>query len=712
MKPSRSLWLVFLLPMVIMVLPAVTMGPLTWQVFKEQSERNFTMQRADLSTLMQMATLEGELSEFHLQVNQAIRQTGGNAAALDQDAIGQQLDAIGQRVSRLAQSPLAIDVDQLNVTELQPIFDDYQHFTVMASQAIANQDNATSYLQQAQHHFNRFILSTQNRSTGLIQRASKRNEHAYQNLRGSLSSTLGLGIGALLLLALAAMLVAWRMNRHLITLGNALLSLSTPHQEAPALLDVQALNLTHSGPLKHLADALLTFRDTECQRSRAEKQLHQLAYYDELTDLPNWRLMREHLQHSLETNQQTQTYGALIYIDIDNFKRINDSSGNGAGDTLLREITQRLSALGEDRFVLGRLGGDEFMVIIDALGADTHHTAENAERFAENILQVLEEPYYLDGNITVITASLGITLFNNIDESVDSLFQQVNAAAHVAKQNGPGSIRFFDPIVQAQIEESSAMERDLRLAIKREEFVLAYQTQVNNQGQVTGVEALIRWKHPKNGMISPGQFIPLAEESGLIVPIGRWVIQTACEQLINWQASAHTADLTVAVNVSANQFQQANFVEEVATVLRRTQAPAHKLKLELTESIVLVNVEETIARMHQLKALGVRFAMDDFGTGYSSLQYLKRLPLSQIKIDQSFVRDLDHNEDDRAIVKTIIAMGNALNLEVIAEGVETLTHWRYLSEHHCHAYQGYYFCKPVCAQEVARHCRLPPPVLV
>lgn len=520
-----------------------------------------------------------------------------------------------------------------------------------------------------------------------------------------------LGAGLLTLMISAAMFAAWRINRRLITVGDAILALSNRGQALPDLATIQKLSQHHSGPLKRIASALLTVRETERQRREAECQVHRLAHYDTLTGLPNWRLMKEHLQLSLDAHQQTATYGALIYLDVDDFKRINNSSGHRVGDNLLEQIAERLAAVDLDGASIGRLGGDEFMVILNGLGDQQRQAAEKAEFLAERMQQALCPSYQVEGREYFLSVSMGIALFNGAGKTTDNLFQYSNAAAHLAKQSRPSGMRFYDPAVQAELEAKSELEHDLRLAIEHQEFILVYQSQVGSDGRAIGAEALIRWQHPSRGFVSPGEFIPLAEETGLIVSIGNWVLEAACQQLVAWENDESTRHLMLAVNVSAKQFQQPDFVATVRNALTKTGAPAKRLKLELTESTVIGKVDDTIARMHQLKALGLSFAMDDFGTGYSSLQYLKRLPLDQIKIDQSFVRDLHQDPDDMVIVQTIIAMGHSLGLNVIAEGVETLEHWRYLNDHQCHAYQGYYFCKPVSAIEMVKRSLDPPPLL-
>lgn len=543
---------------------------------------------------------------------------------------------------------------------------------------------------------------------GLVLNVAREPSNGWSQSMGLLG---WLGAGLLALMISAMVFAAWRINRRLTTVGDALLALSNRHQALPDFAAIQQLSQRQSGPLRRIATALLTVRETERQRREAECQVHRLAHYDTLTGLPNWRLMKERLQHSLDSHQQAGTFGALIYLDVDDFKRINNSSGHRVGDSVLQQIAERLGAVDVDGATIGRLGGDEFMVIVEGLADHKRQAAENAEAFAERLQAVLNPSYRVAGREYFLSVSLGVALFDGHEETTDSLFQYSNAAAHLAKQSSPSGMRFYDPDVQAELEAKTELEHDLRLAIERQEFVLVYQTQVDSNGRTTGAEALIRWQHPCRGCVSPGEFIPLAEETGLIVPIGNWVLQAACTQLVAWADDTHTDHLMLAVNVSAKQFQQPDFVDTVRNALTTSGASAHRLKLELTESTVIGKVDDIIARMHQLKALGLSFAMDDFGTGYSSLQYLKRLPLDQIKIDQSFVRDLHHDPDDMAIVQTIIAMGHSMGLNVIAEGVETLEHWRYLNDHQCHAYQGYYFCKPVSAIEMVKRSLDPPPLL-
>ena len=523
-------------------------------------------------------------------------------------------------------------------------------------------------------------------------------------------ATVWLGIGVMGGLIGAAFFFVWRSNKRLMIIGDAILSLSNSQQKLPDFQAIEQMSRQRRDSLTRIALALMTLRDVEKQRREAECKVHRLANFDTLTQLPNWQYMREYLQHSLDVSQQTGTYGALIYLDVDDFNRINDSCGHRVGDNLLQQIAERLTGLRVEGATLGRLGGDEFMVIIDGLASEQLKAAEKAEAFAEQLQRALSPYYWVEDKKHFLSVSTGIALFNGLQESTDILFQYSNAAVHLAKQTSPNGLRFYEPAVQAELEAKTELEQDLRLAIDRQEFILVYQSQVDSLGRAIGAEALIRWEHPHRGFVSPGSFIPLAEETGLIVPIGNWVLEAACEQLVIWANDENTQHLTLAVNVSAKQFQQPDFVDNVCDVLTKSSAPAHRLKLELTESTMIGKIDDIIARMLQLKALGISFSLDDFGTGYSSLQYLKRLPLDQIKIDQSFVRNLHKDMDDKAIVKTIIAMGRSLGLQVIAEGVENQEHWHYLKEQQCHAFQGYYFCKPVSATEMVQRSLAPPPI--
>jgi diguanylate cyclase (GGDEF)-like protein/PAS domain S-box-containing protein len=435
------------------------------------------------------------------------------------------------------------------------------------------------------------------------------------------------------------------------------------------------------------------------QRKEAERAIEDLAFFDPLTRLPNRRLLLDRLQHALATSRRTRHTGALLFIDLDNFKSLNDTLGHDKGDALLQQVAWRLeTCVSRKSDTVARLGGDEFVIMLEDLSEGPEEAAAQAEIVAEKILAAFKRPFQLDGHEHHTTPSIGVTLFDNRIRNVDELLKRADLAMYQAKAAGRNTVRFFDPDMQTVVSARVELETDLRQGLLKHEFSLHYQRQTNSNGYTIGAEALIRWHHPRRGMLSPALFIPLAEETGLILHLGQWVLETACRQLTIWAAKPQTSHLTVAVNVSARQFRQPDFVEQVLAVLDHTGANPKSLKLELTESLLVANVENTVAKMTALKAKGVGFALDDFGTGYSSLSYLKRLPLDQLKIDQSFVRDVLTDPNDAAIARTIVALGQTLGLDVIAEGVETKDQRDFLAENGCHAYQGYFFSAPLPAE--------------
>jgi diguanylate cyclase (GGDEF)-like protein len=396
-------------------------------------------------------------------------------------------------------------------------------------------------------------------------------------------------------------------------------------------------------------------------------------------------------------SKRSQAFGALLILDLDNFKALNDTQGHDIGDRLLVHVAQRLRAHVRQEDTVSRLGGDEYGVMLEDLGLDEVSAANQVEMIAEKLRLALMLPYALSDidQMQQFTCSIGMTLFHGLSESTDALFKQAEVALYQAKDAGRNKLRFFNPAMQAIIDQRTAMENALRQALRLNEFQLYYQPQIDENGKTIGAEALLRWLQPGVGMIPPAQFIPLAEETGLILPIGEWVVHAACAQIKAWAKDAHARHLQLAINVSARQFHQADFVAQIAASLDHSGIDPTRLKLELTESVVLENVDEVIHRMQELKALGVSFSMDDFGTGYSSLSYLKLLPLDQIKIDQSFVRDLTIDPSDAAIVRAILAMSQSLGLNAIAEGVETEAQHKFLYDNGCKFYQGYLFGKPM-----------------
>ena len=449
-----------------------------------------------------------------------------------------------------------------------------------------------------------------------------------------------------------------------------------------------------ASPPGELPRFIVISRDVS-ERQRAQAEIERLAFFDPLTQLPNRRLLHERLRQELAASLRRGSHGALLFIDLDDFKTLNDTRGHKTGDLLLGEMARRLHACVRVEDTVARLGGDEFVLMLEDLSRDPKEAATQAEGVAEKVLRAVAVPCLLEGYEHHATASIGICLFSGVQESEDELLKRADAAMYRAKHAGRNSIRFFDPAMQAALEARARMESELRRALPARQFLLYYQPQFDSEQRMVGAEALIRWQHPERGLVMPGQFIPLAEESGLIVEIGEWVLETACEHLRCWADRPETRHLKLSVNVSARQFRQPEFVAGVRDILAATGVDPTQLKLELTESLVLDNVGDTIERMHAVKALGVRFSMDDFGTGYSSLSYLRRLPLDQLKIDQSFVRDIVSDPGNAVIVQTIIAMAGTLGMSVIAEGVETEAQRAFLLRHGCRVYQGFLFSPPV-----------------
>ena len=433
------------------------------------------------------------------------------------------------------------------------------------------------------------------------------------------------------------------------------------------------------------------------EHKRSEDAIHQLAFYDPLTLLPNRRFLMERLQQTLKANERQQQCGALLFIDVDNFKDLNDTLGHAMGDELLRQMAVRLSTCTRAEDTLARQGSDEFVLLLCDLSRDLDAALEQTRHVAQKILQHIAEPYLLETRYYQTTVSIGIAMFGDTPTSRDELFKQADLAMYRAKAEGRNALCFFNPAMQAQVTARTAIEADLHQALARSEFVLYYQPQVNIDGQQIGVEALVRWQHPQRGLVPPLEFIPIAESTGLILPLGRWILSTACRQLVAWATSPKQEHWSIAVNVSARQFRQSDFVQTVEQALLDTGANPQRLELELTESLLVDDVEDVIARMSALKALGVRFSLDDFGTGYSSLSMLKRLPLDQLKIDQSFVRDLLREPQGANIVKAIVTLGVGMNLQVIAEGVETAEQRDALVKLGCTHFQGYLFGRPAPA---------------
>tara|TARA_R110002153_G_scaffold52597_2_gene147372 strand:+ start:13222 stop:15792 length:2571 start_codon:yes stop_codon:yes gene_type:complete len=441
-----------------------------------------------------------------------------------------------------------------------------------------------------------------------------------------------------------------------------------------------------------------TFTDITSSKA-ASDEIERLAFYDSLTQLPNRRLFLDRLNRGLAFSAHSRHRGALLFLDLDQFKNLNDTLGHDIGDLLLQQVTARLNACLRESDTVARFGGDEFVVLLENLSIDAIEAAAQTKYIATKISHTLNQPYQLSGHVCHNTTSIGATFFIGHEVMAEELIKQADIAMYQSKAKGGNTLRFFDQMMQKAIIARVELENELREAIEQQQFQLHYQLQVDYTGQPLGAEVLIRWQHPQRGIIPPLHFIPLSEDIGLILPIGQWVLDTVCAQLKIWQQDPLTSDIVLAVNVSAKQLHQANFVEQVLATLQRHGTNPARLKLELTESMLVDNINDIIAKMNVLNKIGIRFSLDDFGTGYSSLQYLKMLPLEQLKIDRSFVQDIATNTSDRTIVHTIITMASSLGINVIAEGVETTEQRRLLWDNGCLQYQGYLFSKPVSLKE-------------
>lgn len=441
---------------------------------------------------------------------------------------------------------------------------------------------------------------------------------------------------------------------------------------------------------------VIAFSDVS-QRKEAEEKIRSLAFFDPLTQLPNRRLLIDRLGHALTAASKHHHHGALLFLDLDHFKVLNDTEGHDTGDMLLVEISRRLRNCVRQVDTVARLGGDEFVIMLENLSDSDSGAVEQAGIVGHKILEAVSHPFSLKGRDYHGTLSIGITLFDGSKQSVEDLLKRADVAMYQAKSGGRNRVCFYDPVMQQTLLARAAMETELRRVVAEGQLLLLYQPQLDEHNRIIGAEALLRWQHPLRGLVSPSEFIPIAEETGLIIPIGGWVLETACRQLKRWQNNEATRDLIVAVNVSARQFHQHDFVDGVRRILEATGASPSGLKLELTESVIVEDMADAIEKMQALKSMGIRFSMDDFGTGYSSLSYLRQLPIDQLKIDQSFIHEVDSNAGDAEIVRTIIAMAQALGLDVIAEGVEKETQLQFLNRNDCYAYQGFLFSQPVPA---------------
>lgn len=457
----------------------------------------------------------------------------------------------------------------------------------------------------------------------------------------------------------------------------------------PQWLTITAVR-SSTGEISHYVGTLTDISE----RKAAEDEVRDLAFYDPLTHLPNRRLLIDRLRRAISGSSRSAHWSALLFMDLDDFKLLNDSLGHDKGDLLLQRVATRLQGCLRESDTIARLGGDEFVIIFENICELGDDPAPRVEALGRKLLDALAETHDLDGYTHRASASIGVTFFGGVPVALEELMKQADLAMYQAKAAGRNALRFFDPAMQAAVNERAVLQAEMRAGLERGEFVVHYQPQIDASNRVVGMEALVRWQHPQRGLVAPGTFIEVAEQTGLIVPLGQFVLRAACNQLARWARSAGSGHLTVSVNISARQFHEEHFVASVHDAISAARILPTSLRLEITESMLLDDIDTIIATMTELKQIGVGFSLDDFGTGYSSLAYLKRLPLDEIKIDQSFVRDVITNPNDAAIAKTIIALANSLELEVVAEGVETRAQLDWLIEHGCGVFQGYFFGRP------------------
>jgi diguanylate cyclase (GGDEF)-like protein len=456
---------------------------------------------------------------------------------------------------------------------------------------------------------------------------------------------------------------------------------------------------------RRLSHTILESLEMRYERQKAEQTIRHQALYDDLTKLPNRRLLLERLTRELSRSRRHDHTGAVLFLDLDHFKTINDSLGHGVGDELLRSVAARLRRRLRKEDTAARLGGDEFVLLIPELANDINIASGKVRRLANEVLKEFREPFTVSGHELHVSASIGVAIFPIADEKPEDLLKKADVAMYSAKAGGRGAMQLFLPSMQQAADRRLTIERGLRRALSNGELELYYQPQFVSDERLFGAEALMRWNHPGEGLVPPSQFIQIAEETGLIIPMGDWALRQACQDLVLIEEDS---DIRFSVNISPRQFREPNFVERVKTILNETGASAERLCFEITEGTVIDNIDQAVERMEQLKSLGLSFSVDDFGTGHSSLAYLKRLPLDVIKIDQSFVRDIHSDPNDAIIVQTIIAMSHHMGLDVIAEGVETPQAKEFLLSKGCDKYQGYLFGRPEPFDSLRQRLRVPP----
>ncbi len=695
MKLVRSLKLMLLLPLVMAMI--ITLGIVYVNIDTVSAKFNLanTSQTEDLEKVRasaDFARLAGKVQEKFLQTLEEAKQSSHLQRYQSHAALVDMLAEMSEEIDSLVYTELLHKDKTHDEHGLYNEYSNYQQFVIQASETvISHPEKAPGLLEQASRIYVDFSLMAATTGVEMSGAAKARNVGRAQDFSYTNQRLLLISVAVLLIVLLATHMLTRGAGRDMVDLTEGLGALTENVDSPEALSRIEALRNRGSQEIQHLATALLNFSQAQAKQREAEEKAFELAFFDPLTKLPNRRMLSDRIKQVHINSQHVGAQAALLVLDIDNFKAINDLFGHGAGDKTLQQVARRLSQKAPATSTVARVGGNAFAILVPNL------TEGNSQiiSLAEKIMFALGRPLELAEKKHFLTASLGVSLFGADLEDMDAPLKNAEAAMYLAKGQGLNKVHFYDPSIQAKLQEQLLLEGDLRQALAREQLQLYYQAQANAEGGIVGFEALLRWIHPERGMVSPGAFIPMAEGSELILPIGHWVLRTACQLLQDWSADPQRNQLTVAVNVSARQFLQGDFVNQVRTELDKTGINPRCLKLELTESLVLEDVESTIQKMQELRDLGVLLSMDDFGTGYSSLQYLKRLPVDQLKIDQAFVQDIATSSADAAIAQTIVAMGYALGMEVIAEGVETTEQQQALMAHGCKYFQGYLFSRPL-----------------
>lgn len=708
MKASRSLQLLLVVPTLLIMVSALLLIGYSLYSLNSQYTIASDAQVEDLGVIEEAARFGVEIGRIQTRVAAALH--GARSGTLSElqlyrmhSAIVNDLERLGERVHWLAAAGLVIRANHDSAVGLREAFDSYRRFVIMSTDVIAvDPAVAAGYISEAVVHYRDFSIYANRITRLLAERSAEHNREQQAAFNETLGRVLLIGLPALAGIMLLVILVARHASRGLVDIADGLGQLASNPQSNLPLPRVEAMAEDASGEFSSIANTLLGFRDALERQRQAEERAYQLTFYDPLTDLPNRRLLGERVGHAFTACLRQDQHAAILWVDLDDFKTLNGLRGHGCGDLLLREVAHRLREAVDENDTVARLGGDEFGILVESLGSEPSQAARGIEGLVARIYAIFDRPMTIEGEATHTTASVGGVLFNGREDSVDDILRYAETAMYRAKEEGRNTFRFYNPQMQEQLEARLRLERELYQAVEDDQLQLFYQLQVNQRDEPVGVEALLRWIHPERGLIPPLEFIPLAEETGSILPMGLWVLETACDQLRAWSGDPVAGGLTVAVNVSARQFMQPDFVEQVRRALDERGVRPERLKLELTESTVLEDLDTAVTTMRALRAIGVHFSLDDFGTGYSSLQYLKRLPLDQLKIDQSFVSDITVDSDDATIVETIIAMGHAMGLQVIAEGVETREQQDFLSRHGCQLYQGYLFSRPLPRDELAR----------